>query len=219
MPAHPLRDISWTRGGPGLHVDGSGGRPCPRVVGGPGGGGWTAWGAASSGREQQLTARAHVTVETPAIQLDGNCWKFLHGTSQGAAIAPATAAPSAGGPGQSGGPPRRPSVSGQVWEDTCRSQGQQPLGLDVGRWQPPCSQLRPPPVPGGAAGAHTRAAADARTTKLPRFPSRGSPGHPCRTGTQVSHLPWAPKGSQGHALLSLASATELKTKRPPAGSL
>ena len=160
-----------------------------------------------------------LTVKTPAIQLNGNCWKFLHGTSQGAAIVPATAAPSAGGPGQSRGPPRRPSVSGQVWEDMCHSRGQQPRGLDVEHWKPPCLQLSPLPVPGGASGTRTHAAADTRTTKLSRFPSRGSLGHPCRTGTQVSHLPWAPKGSQSHALLSLASATELKTKRPPAGSL
>ena len=52
-----------------------------------------------------------------------------------------------------------------------------------------------------------------------QVPIKQEPWAAVQDWTQVSHLPWAPKGSQSHALLSLASATELKTKRPPAGSL
>lgn len=181
---------------------------------GPEEAGWTAWGAASSGREQQLTTRAHVTVETPAIQLDGNCWKFLHGTSQGAAIAPATAAPSAGGPGPSGGPPRRPGVGGHVPQPRAAASrpGRGALAAAMLTAKSTAHSWR------GCRGPHARSGRHPGTEAL-EVPTKGEPWAPCRTGTQVSHVPWPPKGSQSHALLSPASATELKTKRPPAGSL
>ena len=132
---------------------------------------WRAWGAALSGQEQQLTTRAHTTVETPTVQLDGNSWKLVctaHSRER---------------------PPLPPVLGVQGRAETAEAGVcQQPGGEGhVPQPRPGLEVLEaatliavgPPSIPGGAGVAGMRAAPDTRTTKLSRFPSMGSPGqHP-----------------------------------------
>lgn len=132
---------------------------------------WRAWGAALSGQEQQLTTRAHTTVETPTVQLNGNSWKLVctaHSRER---------------------PPLPPVLGVQGRAETAEAGVcQQPGGEGhVPQPRPGLEVLEaatliavgPPSIPGGAGVAGMRAAPDTRTTKLSRFPSMGSPGqHP-----------------------------------------
>lgn len=122
-------------------------------------------------------------------------WKLLetllHSTSQGAAIAPGTAASSAGGPGRSGDR-RGDSLSATRWGRTCAA---------AKAWTRSAGSCSRPTARSwkGRRGPHVRGTTPGRS--FPGSHRGGALGTPC-TRTHVSHQPCAPEGRQGHAFLT-----------------
>lgn len=150
---------------------------------------WKAWGVALSGREQQLTTQAHVTVEMPTVQLDGNCWTLF--CTARPRKQPSNLAPLPPVLGVQGGDRRGDSLSATRWGRTRAA---------AKAWTRSAGSCRRPTARSwrGRTGPHVRGTPGQRS-----FPgSRGGAlGTPC-TRTHVSHPPCAPKGRQGHAFLT-----------------